>query len=450
MVRSFFVTASMLCEIAAFAVSVETALGNTGAGSTQVASAANAQAETLQFGDRKIHPLFILADADPEVGPTVRLDARMIAALFSQVPQRNLAEPKFLFQSCKQFRFDQIAAVVESLDTGQSDTIFCFFSGRARVGRGTRSFRLKLDDIDLEPGRLTSILNAKSHRSVVLLTDCIHPDIAVSLSSEVLLLPTTENQYSLFTRLLLSSKGSIDLLSHHRVCPGAAALHFCMQEERAGKIESLGSLFVRELVRECTNEGKHSASIISWRALLLQIHKNARRHVRFLAEVAVDRGDAQRESEEYDEAIADYAEALRLDPKCARAQNHCGIAWSMKNEYEEAIEHYNRAIEIDSERADYFNSLARLLATCPDKRFRNGESAVEHATRACELSKWEDPCFLDTLAAAHAEMGQFKKAVEIQMRALKSASRCERFDEAGARSRLELYRGGKPYGTRGS
>ena len=49
------------------------------------------------------------------------------------------------------------------------------------------------------------------------------------------------------------------------------------------------------------------------------------------------------------------------------------------------------------------NDLAWLLATAPDARFRDGPRAVEHATRACELSGWRDAAALDTLAAAYAE-----------------------------------------------
>ena len=45
---------------------------------------------------------------------------------------------------------------------------------------------------------------------------------------------------------------------------------------------------------------------------------------------------------------------------------------------------------------------------------RDGKQAVEHATLACELTKWKDAGYLDTLAVAYAEAGDFDKAVEFQ------------------------------------
>ena len=50
--------------------------------------------------------------------------------------------------------------------------------------------------------------------------------------------------------------------------------------------------------------------------------------------------------------------------------------------------------------ADTFNQLAWLWATAPDAEFRNGERAKECAVRACELTDWQAPGPLDTLAAA--------------------------------------------------
>ena len=42
----------------------------------------------------------------------------------------------------------------------------------------------------------------------------------------------------------------------------------------------------------------------------------------------------------------------------------------------------------------------------------DGVQAVESATRACKVSDWKDPMCLITLAAAHAEAGDFDLAEE--------------------------------------
>jgi tetratricopeptide (TPR) repeat protein len=59
---------------------------------------------------------------------------------------------------------------------------------------------------------------------------------------------------------------------------------------------------------------------------------------------------------EYDKAIRDYDEAIRLDPKYALAFNSRGNAWSNKKEYDKAIRDYDEAIRLDPKYAlAYFN-----------------------------------------------------------------------------------------------
>ena len=58
------------------------------------------------------------------------------------------------------------------------------------------------------------------------------------------------------------------------------------------------------------------------------------------------------------------------------------------------------------------------MAACPEAKYRDGRKAVESATRACELTEWKRSEFLDTLAAAYAESGDFDAAVTWQMRAI--------------------------------
>ena len=64
------------------------------------------------------------------------------------------------------------------------------------------------------------------------------------------------------------------------------------------------------------------------------------------------------------------------------------------------------------------------------------------ATKACELTLWNEPPLLDTLAAAHAEVGNFAEAVKWAEKAVALAKKSKR---AEFESRLQLYREGKPY-----
>jgi serine/threonine protein kinase/Flp pilus assembly protein TadD len=144
-----------------------------------------------------------------------------------------------------------------------------------------------------------------------------------------------------------------------------------------------------------------------------------------------------------DGAVAELREAVRLDPKLAGARNSLGLALTQKGDVDGALAAYREALRLDPKYAGAHNNLAWLLAVGPDG-VRDGERAVAHATRACELTGWQEPNFLDTLAAAYAEAGDFEKAVEYQKRAL-SVPDFEKEDGEGARDRLQRYARNKPY-----
>ena len=162
------------------------------------------------------------------------------------------------------------------------------------------------------------------------------------------------------------------------------------------------------------------------------------------ASTLYSRGYAWDAKKEYDKAIADYNEAIRLDPKSVSAFYNRGHSWENKKEYDKAIADYNEAIRLDPKLSEAIASLAWLFATCPDSKHRDGKKAVESATRACELTEWKDANNLEILALAYAVVGEFDKAVEWQ----EKASRLRTDTEARKQSemRLDLYKEKKPYG----
>ena len=60
-----------------------------------------------------------------------------------------------------------------------------------------------------------------------------------------------------------------------------------------------------------------------------------------------DRGVERIVNGEYDKAIADYDQALRLDPNNAAIYRNRGIAWKRKGDFDKAIADFNQALRID-------------------------------------------------------------------------------------------------------
>ncbi len=59
------------------------------------------------------------------------------------------------------------------------------------------------------------------------------------------------------------------------------------------------------------------------------------------------RGNVYQDKKDYDRAIAEYNEAVRLDPKYASPYNGRGNAYQGKKDYDRAIAEYSEAIRLD-------------------------------------------------------------------------------------------------------
>jgi Tfp pilus assembly protein PilF len=118
----------------------------------------------------------------------------------------------------------------------------------------------------------------------------------------------------------------------------------------------------------------------------------------------------------------------------------CALAFALASagKEEAAREQYQEALRLDSNWPLAANQAAWVLATHPDPRKRNGPHALELARMICQATGDQNPQFLDTLAAAQAEVGRFDEAAATARKAqLLARDKPELALAIG--KRLELY-----------
>src|SRR5438105_7981931 len=192
------------------------------------------------------------------------------------------------------------------------------------------------------------------------------------------------------------------------------------------------------------------------------------------------RGLAYKHLGKHEQALHDFLEVIRIQPKLDLGYYDAGVIYNRTNRYQAAVDAMTRAIDLRqddrglarrrSERGnayfhlgqfkraqddfvaavrlnprepDILNNVAWFRATCPDTAFRDGKEAIELASRACQLDKWKDADEIDTLAAAHAEAGNFAEAERYQLKALSLLSADEEL-RPKFQARLKQYRARQP------
>jgi tetratricopeptide (TPR) repeat protein len=105
-----------------------------------------------------------------------------------------------------------------------------------------------------------------------------------------------------------------------------------------------------------------------------------------------------------------------------------------------------KTLEENSGDADAMNNIAYYLATTTHPEIRDNRQAILFSTRACEISQWKNPDFLDTLATTYAENGNFEEAAKWETKAIELAPKDTEKDkkkETEYRARLELFQKGE-------
>jgi tetratricopeptide (TPR) repeat protein len=129
---------------------------------------------------------------------------------------------------------------------------------------------------------------------------------------------------------------------------------------------------------------------------------------------------------------------------------HAMLAFALHESGQEsaANEQYRQASRLNAKWVEALNQEAWLLATNPDARKRTGRTARQFAQQVCQATAGRQARFLDTLAAAEAEAGNFSLAIETAKHAIAILSSDQQASLAREiAGRLQLYEKNQPIRT---
>jgi tetratricopeptide (TPR) repeat protein len=157
------------------------------------------------------------------------------------------------------------------------------------------------------------------------------------------------------------------------------------------------------------------------------------------------RGQAYARMDQFEAAISDYSQAIKLEPKSYSSYEQRASVYANLGMYQQALADHDKAIELNPELWMAYNDKAWILATCPAAEIRDGKQAISLAKQANDRTDWKVSGYLDTLAAAYAETGQFDQAVKWQQQALAKLPQEQEPLRPMLEEHLQLYRQNQPY-----
>ena len=116
---------------------------------------------------------------------------------------------------------------------------------------------------------------------------------------------------------------------------------------------------------------------------------------------------------------------LELNPDNSDLYVQVGDFYYDGRQYEKAMVAYENVLKIDPVNVHALNNLAWLLATCPDKAFRNAPRALELARRAVDIQK--EAYILDTYAEALYLNNYKHQALAAAKQALKMSTKRKQY-----------------------
>ena len=133
------------------------------------------------------------------------------------------------------------------------------------------------------------------------------------------------------------------------------------------------------------------------------------------------RADLDMMQRKWELAVYDAGMALHGGPLLMKASIIRANANSQLGRYDAALSEFDHLISLAPSEDAYpyvLGMAAWIRSTCPDSRYRNGKLALEQAKHACNLTVYKDSRYLEILAAAQAENGDFASATASEEKAI--------------------------------
>ena len=175
-----------------------------------------------------------------------------------------------------------------------------------------------------------------------------------------------------------------------------AAAPTTTQDEAVQLLDDAAKLAWRQNLRD--------QSVQLWRQAVEKHPQSAKAHLNL--------GNGLQLMNRRDEAKVELAKAVELDPADSNARLSLAALRILTKDFAAARENLEAGLAIKEDQPALLNTLARLLATCPEANLRDGRRAFEMAQRAFALEARLEHA--ETVAMALAEMGQFEQAIRWQ------------------------------------
>lgn len=259
--------------------------------------------------------------------------------------------------------------------------------------------------------------------------------------------------------ILEMRRGRLPEAEHHcreaiRLAPGTAEAHNNLGSVyvQGGRLDDAFKCFVAATNRRTAFPSAYDNAGVA----LLEQGKLADAVPWFSASLALDpnfatayenRGDALFYQRQWHAAIDDYRRAVRLQPQAAMHRCKLAAACREAGDAAEARRQYELAFKLDPDWPDRAAKQAWRRATEPGMAELLPEMTLQLARQACEATEPNTPPkYLDALAAAYANAGQFEQAAATLRRAIEALAGSEDRDRAEQyRQRLACYESRRPF-----